>query len=132
MNTKDIGNICEAMAIAKLIEKGFAVLMPFGDNQRYDLVLETAGLFYTVQVKSGNFKNGVIVFRSCSSYAHRGKGSKDYKGEIDFFAVYVRCSEELYLVPVEEVGSTIVYLRVEKPKNNQNKKVRYAEKYLVK
>jgi hypothetical protein len=40
-NTKEVGERSEAQIIAKLLRDGKnVVLLPFGDNQRYDLVLE--------------------------------------------------------------------------------------------
>ncbi len=53
-NNKTIGELSEAIIIAKLIEVGYSVLTPFGDNRRYDLVIEDAdGQFWRVQCKTG-------------------------------------------------------------------------------
>ena len=53
-NNKTKGERSEAIIIAKLLEVGYGVLTPFGDNRRYDLVIEDAdGKFWRVQCKTG-------------------------------------------------------------------------------
>ncbi len=54
MNTKQIGEITEACILAILLKAGYVVLTPFGDNQRYDLVIERDGVFQRVQCKSSS------------------------------------------------------------------------------
>ena len=43
MNTKSIGNIGEAKALCKFIEYHIPVYLPFGDNERSDLIAELNG-----------------------------------------------------------------------------------------
>ncbi len=51
-NDKTIGERSEAIIMAKLLEVGYGVLMPFGDNRRYDLVIEDADeQFWRVQIR---------------------------------------------------------------------------------
>jgi hypothetical protein len=38
-NTKSIGEISEAIVMAEFLKAGFPVLLPFGDNRRYDMVV---------------------------------------------------------------------------------------------
>lgn len=128
-STKTIGELSEAMVFAALLRKGKVVLHPFGDNQRYDLVIDEAGVFKRIQVKTGQRIQGAIIFSTCSSYAHRKRPSKSYRGQIELFAVYVREMDKIYLVPVEKVGIRRGVLRLEKPKNGQIKKVRWAKNY---
>ena len=40
MNSKRIGNIGEAKVLAKFVEMGMPVYIPFGDNEKADLVAE--------------------------------------------------------------------------------------------
>ena len=37
-DTKTAGEITEAVVLAEFLKAGFPVLVPFGDNLRYDLV----------------------------------------------------------------------------------------------
>jgi len=134
MNTKDIGEICELKIITRLRELGFPILIPFGDNQRYDLVFEKENVFYRVQVKKGKLlKNNSITFEPCSSYRHRRKVNtrRIYKNEIEYFGVYCFENNKTYLVPISDVENikTLVTLRLEKTKNNQEKNIRWAKNY---
>jgi PD-(D/E)XK nuclease superfamily protein len=52
-NNKTTGEQSEAIIMAKFLEVGYGLLMPFGDNRRYDLVIEdTDGIFYRIQCKA--------------------------------------------------------------------------------
>ena len=45
-NSKSVGDITQSQVMAALLRRGKIVLMPFGDNCRYDLVVEQDGLFF--------------------------------------------------------------------------------------
>lgn len=126
---KEVGERSEGVILAKLLLAGKVVLQPFGDNQRYDLVVDEGGQFIRIQCKTGHVKNGVIIFNSCSTHYHRGKGWSGYHDEADVFAVYVPKLEQVYILPVKDVPSQKVYLRLEPPKNGQTKGVRMASDY---
>jgi len=49
--TKQKGDIAEAYVIYALRQKGFNVLVPWGEDNRYDLVSEKNGVFKRIQVK---------------------------------------------------------------------------------
>jgi hypothetical protein len=95
-NHKAIGEWSEAIIIAKFLEVGYGVLVPFGDNRRYDLVIEDAdGKFWRLQCKTGwvDSEGAYIQFKTASSYYHTragrtSHGKRDYRGQIDYFAVY--------------------------------------------
>lgn len=114
-----------------LIEKGKTVLLPFGDNERYDLVVEENNKFEKIQCKNGLYKNGTVKFRTCSSYGHRGRKPKNYRGQIDTFGVYCKQLNKVYFVPVLDVGMSEGVLRIEPTKNRQELQVRWAKKYEV-
>ena len=61
-NTKDVGERSEAQVLAALLKLGKVVLMPYGDNQRYDFVVEDGGEFIRVQCKTGKLKDGRVNF----------------------------------------------------------------------
>jgi PD-(D/E)XK endonuclease len=52
-------------------EAGYGLLVPFGENTRYDLVIDDGVRLARVQRKTGRLRNGSVLFNSCSSYAHR-------------------------------------------------------------
>ncbi len=133
-NHKAIGERSEAIIMARLLEVGYSVLMPFGDNRRYDLVIEDAdGHFWRIQCKTGWMDEGksVVIFATASSYNHtmKNKGWKNYKGQCEYFAVYCPENKGMYLVPVDQVGVTQAILRLAPTANNQGKNVRWAKDY---
>ncbi len=129
-NTKVIGELSEGMILAAFLRARKVVLQPFGDNQRYDLVVDNDGTFVRVQCKTGRTKNGFIEFDTCSSQLHRKDGKKHgYKGQADLFAVYVSTLDRIFVVPVGTVGDTGCRLRLDPPKNAQQKRVRLARDF---
>lgn len=106
---------------------GKTVLLPFGENQRYDLVIEDKGRFLKVQCKTGRLHGDVVEFNSCSY--HYGK-AKNYRGEVDLFGVWCEdFRDRVWLVPVGKVGKYNGFLRLGQPKNKQSKKINWAKKY---
>lgn len=132
---KAIGDRTQAHVLARLVEHGRLVLVPWGENQRYDLVIDDGGEFIRVQCKTGRFRDGAVTFSTCSSsYHHPGnRGTKhflhDYRGEADLFGVYCPQTRGVYLVPVEDVGRRSCRLRVEPTRNNQQQHVRWGAEY---
>jgi hypothetical protein len=83
-NNKTIGERSEAIIMAKLLEVGYGVLMPFGDNRRYDLVIEDAdGKFYRIQCKTARLMNGgaCVNFATASTYYHTKAGKTGFGRE---------------------------------------------------
>lgn len=130
-NSKSIGEKSEGMVLSRFLQMGWVVLMPFGDNQRYDFVIDKGFGFEKIQVKTGRLKDGCIKFPACSSSVHRKNGvRKNYIGEVDFFAVYCPETKSCYLLPVGSLTNKGT-LRVENSKNGQKKKVVLAKDYLI-
>jgi hypothetical protein len=130
-NPKAIGERSEGQVIARLLKLGKTVLLPFGDNQRYDCVVEEGGVFTRLQCKTGRMIGGSIHFDSCSSSIHRGGTKRSYVGEIDFFVVYCPDSDVCYKVPVSIAGNRSCMLRLEAPKNGQKKKIHWAKDFVL-
>lgn len=126
---KETGERSEGLILAALLQAGKVVCLPFGDNQRYDLVIDEGDRFVRVQCKTGRVVKDVVVFHSCSLHYHRDKGSRSYRGQADLFGVYVPDLHKVYLVPVADVAVSNGALRLSPPKNNQTKGVRYAATY---
>lgn len=124
---KRIGDISEAMVIARLLKDGDVVLKPFGDNERFDLVAYSNEEFIRIQVKTGRLKNGAVVFATCNH--GRDFESKSYKGDADMFMVYCPETDKVYAVPVDDCKETACSLRVDAPKNKQIKKIRLAKDF---
>lgn len=128
MNTKRVGSASEAVCLAKFTSLGWTVLIPWGDNDRYDLVIDRGDGFQTIQVKTGRLVKGCIMFNAYGTTGRVGNGvERGYKSEVDYFAVVF--DEKVYLVPVDEVG-TKPMLRVE-PALSRMPTIRWAKDYLV-
>lgn len=132
-DTNAIGDISESAIITRFLQLGYVVLTPYGGNQRYDLVIEDAeGQFWRVQCKTVRIEdNGTVVAFSTANhnYALKNKQMRHYRGQCDYFAAYCEKLNKVYLIPVDQVGTTKVNLRLVPAKNNQEKNVRWAQDY---
>jgi len=93
-----------------LCDAGFAISMPFGENTRYDLVIDDAVQLARVQCRTGRLRGGAIHFPMCSTYAHHAqpRGTRrDYEGEIEYFGVHCPETGGIYLVPIEDVDARV-------------------------
>ena len=108
---KEVGDASQAMILVRLVQAGMNVLVPFGENVRYDYVVEERdGTFTRVQCKTGRMRDGVVIFPTCSvTYHHpNNRGMRayrhDYRKDADLFGVYCPETDAVYLVPVNHVG----------------------------
>jgi hypothetical protein len=53
-NQKRRGEIAEAMFLTKMAAMGFSIATPWGDSDKYDLVVDTGRRLFRVQVKSAH------------------------------------------------------------------------------
>lgn len=126
----DVGLRTEAAILAELVRRGYQVLVPFGTNQRYDLVLDMNAEFIRAQCKTGRLRNGCVLFNTKSVRTNtRGWLSRGYVGEADLFLVFCRETERIYAVPVDEAPESHALLRIDKSKNGQEKGIRWASDY---
>jgi len=126
----DVGHRAEAAILAGLVKRGYRVLLPFGVNQRYDLVLDCDGRFLRAQCKTGRLREGVIQCSTQSIQSNtRGTRWRSYTGEIDLFIIYCPQNDSVYVIPADEVPSRGMHLRVSPPRNQQDKRVRWANDY---
>ena len=133
-HTQKTGDISESAAIHRLLQCGYVVLTPYGQMHRYDLVIEDAdGKFWRVQCKTGwlNEDQSVILFHTASTdnYTAKQRGYRNYRGQCEYFAVYVEALNKVYFIPVDQVSSVKGTLRLTPSKNNQEKNIRWAKDY---
>ncbi|SDZ95585.1 PD-(D/E)XK endonuclease [Haloplanus vescus] len=113
---KERGERSEAAVLHEFLRRGCPVLRPFGDNQRYDLVVEVGASFYRIQVKTGRLENGRIQFETRSTGTRtRAIDKEGYEGQIEAFAVYAPATDHIYVVPISDAPSTSMALRVTDP-----------------
>ncbi len=131
IHTKQKGDVSETQVLAHLIKQGYTVLVPFGENQRYDLVIEDEFQeFERIQVKTGRIRNGALLFATSSlnpyNRVHRG-----YAGEIDVFYIYCPDNDKIYRIPIKDVAKGAMSLRLLPTKNCQQAGIRWAKDFLV-
>lgn len=132
---KAIGDRSTLAVMLALRTAGFEVLVPFGENTRYDLVIDDGHSLRRIQCKTGRLRSGVVRFKTCSTYGHHRNpvaGQRSFHGEIDAFAVYCPETSGIYLVPISDLSvEARASLRVEAPRNSQKKFIRFAAHYEV-
>ena len=138
-HTDRVGDVSEAAIAARLLQAGYIVLTPYGKQHRYDLVIEDAdGRFWRIQCKTAWVvqDGSSIAFNACSShYSYVSTKSmgvhkrEDYRGQVEYFAIFCEATDKVYLVPVNDAGLTQVRLRLKPTKNKQEKNVRWATDY---
>ena len=134
MNTKSVGNIGEVKVLAKFVELGILVYLPFGDNEKADLIADFNGKLNKIQVKTSiKAEDGKMIFDITSSTQHRKNEIKHVytPEEIDYFACYNIERQCILLFKVNEVPNTSITVRYEKPKNGQIVGIRLEEDYLI-
>ena len=130
LNTKQIGNLTELQCITALYELGCDISIPFGNSQKYDLIMDYKGKLYKVQVKhSTEHENTHFIFKTrWQSHNTSGYSQNSYsKEDIDFFATY--CKGKVYLIPIEQCSGAEKTLRFVPPKNGQIKGINFAKDY---
>jgi hypothetical protein len=131
-NTKRVGDISELRVMCDLVRAGYLVSIPFGENHRYDLIVERDFVLYRVQVKTGRLRKGVVLFNCYSSHTHRGgAAARLYTGEVDYFGIFCPDTDCTYLVPLDEMTVKVGTLRVAPTQNGQNKGLRWASDYIL-
>jgi len=132
---KEIGDRTTLAAMLGLKAAGYALLIPFGENTRYDLVIDDGVALARVQCKTGRLRGGAIVFPVTSTYGHHrnpATARRTYRGEIDYFAVYCPETTGVYLVPIGDVCTRAsAALRVAPARNGQERRIRHAGGYEI-
>lgn len=115
-NSKTTGDITETMVIHALISRGARVAIPFGDNAKYDLVVEKeGGELYRIQCKTAwRTSRGTIRFNTHSQTTRDGAYHEtDYEGAIDAFVVRYPATEQLFWVDIDDAPSRKMDLNFE-------------------
>lgn len=130
-----IGLTAHTAILHKLVSIGLEVLQPLSGDLRYDLayyVEETADLV-RIQCKAGRYvpEIGCIIFKNYNSAGGRTR-KRGYIGDAEYFGVYCQELNKTYLIPVNLFPHVVeVHLRVMASKNNQMKKVIWAQDYEI-
>lgn len=128
MDTKQIGNVAELSVALEARKRGYGVSFPFGDGQKYDLILDDAGKLFKIQVKK--------AYKGKNSYACKVKKSNTNRKEVkytkysntdfDFAVIWLEEIDDYYIIPAKvfndnnwsitmtptnEDSKTFIYLR---------------------
>jgi len=118
------GNLTELAVAKALMNAGHVISFPFGEGQRYDIIVDMKGVLKKVECKTARLKEGFIEF-NCSGT------NGPYTDQIDFFGCYCIELDKTYLVPIEEVGINKAHLRIQETKSGQKKGIRWANDYEI-
>jgi hypothetical protein len=131
LTTNQKGALAEAAITKAAVETGVIVSRPIQDAP-YDLILDLPSGLIRVQCKWAILADDVVTVRCrrCrrgpNGFIHRGYDSN----EIDAIAAYCLELDACYLLPLEmSVGRAAVALRVAPTRNNQRRKIHWAEDY---
>ena len=135
IDAKILGNTTEMECMLACMKLGIQVSIPFGEDSRYDFIMDINSKLYRIQSKhctevldeAGQV--AAIRFktvRQSSSNATVHTRTKYTKAEIDYFSTAY--NGKCYLVPVEHC-SNLKLLRIVPPKNGQLKGVSFLKDY---
>jgi hypothetical protein len=132
MEPQKKGDVAEASVLSEFVSMEVDVSIPFGDNGRYDLVVDHPenGLL-KLQIKGSEQKDGRIRVNGTTVHTNSdGAKHKQYDGEFDYYAVFSYETEEVYLIEEDEVG-TEMWIREEpiESKYGAKSKSNLAEDY---
>jgi len=132
MNPKRKGDVSELEISKRLVESGLDVYLPFGENTKSDLIVESDDGLYRCQIKTGRLKeDGRMLFNvktTQSNFTETNDKTYD-EDEIDVFLVYCPHLEECYYMPVSETPKMRASLRVEA--KQEQKGMKWASDYLM-
>lgn len=123
LNKKNLGELAELAFMRKAASMGFAVAKPWGDSDRYDVIVRFDKIFWRVQVKS------VLASRpSVHSYRVKTTSGANFTysvDEIDFLVAYVFPKDVWYIFPAEIIaGRDSVCVR---PESKKCRLIKYRE-----
>lgn len=135
IDTKIKGNVTEMESMLAFMKLGYNVSIPFGEDSRYDFIVDINDKLYKIQCKTCSEiideNNQILAIkfktvRQSGSKATNWTRTKYEENEIDYFATSYQ--GKCYLVPLKECSNEKI-LRIVPPKNGQIKGISFLEKY---
>lgn len=129
LSSKEKGNLTELQCLTAVYELGYKAAIPYGENSRYDFIIDIGNKLLRVQVKTSSTVDKDSFKFSCRSTRVNSQGSvcRRYSAEeIDYFATYY--NGKCYLVPVQECGAE-KKMRYDYPSTGRKKGINLAENY---
>jgi len=126
--TKQKGDIAEAYITYLLKKHGFNVLLPWGEDTRYDIVTEKNGIFKRIQIKYVTSHDGSlqVPMRSCNNHQIIHYSQSD----IDIVAAYDPHDNRVYFIPLKKHTNRSAFrVRLVPAKNKQKKYINPASMF---
>src|SRR5689334_15949865 len=90
-DTNAIGEISESAIATRFLQLGYMLLLPYGGNQRYDMMIEDdEEETWRIQCKTAwANKDGTVLTFNTANHNVTGKNKqwRNYRGQCDYFAV---------------------------------------------
>lgn len=127
--SKKQGNISEIQFISAVISRGGSVSIPFGDNEKYDAIVDWKGLS-RVQIKSTSRRDTENRSDKYSLLCASGLKQKVAytKNDVDFIAAHVIPENAWYIIPIEKINGIRINLYPHK-ENTKNKYEKWKERW---
>lgn len=128
-NSKHRGDETESKIIHEMISSGYSVSVPFGDNDKYDLIVDDGDTLHRLQCKTAwENKSETIRFNTHSQTTADGTYHEEtYQGRIDAFVVRYPEAEQLYWVDIGDATVQKMELRFEADLDHPS--INWAEEY---
>ena len=132
-NTKDIGILSELKVITELVEMGFIVSQPYGDNAPYDFIVDTGDKVLKVQVKTGiEQADGSIRIPLVKRVGAKRIGRQPYYLlNVDAVIAYSRRYKEFYYIDLKKWTNEEIFLRPKSSVKRMIKSINIAEDFLL-
>ena len=127
LNPSQIGEITELKCKTFLIEQGWNILVPIGNYQKYDVVIEKDNKFYRIQIKHATEKEDSFLVRTRFDVRQNGKVIKGLYTEKDCDYFMTEFRGKFYMFPIFGTNETKLWLV---PKRNPDSKL--AKDFLAK
>lgn len=132
---KQKGDLAELKVACDLRRRGYEIAIPFGEESRYDLIVDRLGRLERVQVKHTDRGNRAVIEVPCYSQTivnGKVRSVTPYTDEsIDWLAVYDAPTDRCFYIPAKELGKGRrgFTLRFEPTENRQRVGIRFADRY---
>ena len=130
-HTKEKGDLGVLKAQLSFYEQGYLILQPVTEHAPFDLVVYKDNAFKRIQVKYKSLdKSGAITlhFRSCWTDKNGTHMQAVDKEQIDLYCIYCPDTDECYFLDPKMFDKSVT-LRVEPPKNNQSKHIKFVSDF---
>jgi hypothetical protein len=137
MNSKQKGSIAEISFIAECVKRNWTISIPYGDNCRYDCIIDRGRGLERIQIKSSTYeekKNRIVSFTRRIYNNQKGSICNIYtREEIDGFVIYSPELNTFYYIPIEEQEQASISLRINRDINAKNgcPNIRWADNYIL-